>query len=103
LLLEFLVGGWNLTCLTIDQLLGTRIREPTLFIPNVSKKHLSLMGQDTWYLEIILIEQSPIVTAHPAIYWQKAAHGGKTAQVTVRADKAWAVAHADLVYMQPDW
>ncbi len=61
------------------------------------------MGQNNRYLEGNLVEQSPIVTTHPAIYWQKAAHGGKTAQVTVRADKAWAVAHTDLVYMQPDW
>jgi hypothetical protein len=93
LLLVSLVGGWSPTCLTIDLSFRTRIREPTLFIPNVSKKHLILMGQNTWYLEEIPIEQSPIVTTHPAIYRQEAAHGGKT------ADKAWAVTHADLVYM----
>ena len=93
MLLVSLVGGWSPTCLTIDLSFRTRIREPTLFIPNISKKHLTLMGQNNRYLEGNLVEQSPIVTTHPAIYWQKAAHGGKT------ADKAWAVTHADLVYM----
>ena len=46
------------------------------------------MGQDT------LVK---IATTHPANYRQKATHSGKTAQVTGRADKARAVAHADLV------
>jgi hypothetical protein len=41
------------------------------------------------------------VTTHPAYYWQKVAHAGKTAQLTRGEDKAWAVAHADLVCMWP--
>jgi hypothetical protein len=48
------------------------------------------------------IGQSPIVTTHPAKYQQKVAHGGKTAQIMGRADKAWAVAHVDTIYKWPD-
>ncbi len=51
-----------------------------------SKNHPTLTGQDTRDL-----------TTHPANYWQKAAHSGKTAQVTGMADKAWPMAHAGLV------
>ncbi len=47
-------------------------------------------------------DKLPIATTHLANYWQKGAHGGETAQITGRADKAWAVVHADLVCLWPD-
>jgi hypothetical protein len=48
------------------------------------------------------IGQSSIVTIYPANGWQNVTYAGKTAQITGRADKAWAVAHADLFCMGSD-
>ncbi len=65
------------------------------------------------------IGQSPMATTHPANYRQKVAHdyslqpplpkyrqkeahSGKTAQITGRADKAWAVAQVATIYKWPD-
>ncbi len=53
------------------------------------------MGHDTRDCTTSPIGESPIAPTHPANYRQKAAHGGKTAQITGRADKAWAVALVD--------
>ncbi len=39
---------------------------------------------------------------HPANYRQKAAHGGETAQITGRADKACAVVLVNAIYKWPD-
>ncbi len=39
-----------------------------------------------------------MASSHPANYWQKGAHGGKTSQITRRADKAWAVTQIDIIY-----
>ncbi len=42
------------------------------------------------------IGESPIVTIYPANHWQKPTHGGKTTQITARADKVCAMGYAYL-------
>jgi hypothetical protein len=61
------------------------------------KNHPTLTGQNTqnWALPAQLISHQK-VTIYPATHQQKVTYAGKTAQITERADKAWAVAHADL-------
>ncbi len=50
-----------------------------------TKNHPTHMGQDTRGWTMSPIGYSPIAPTHPANYRQKAAHGGKTAQITGRA------------------
>jgi hypothetical protein len=100
LLLESVVRGWSPTCpirvhLRVDAGKHTASKVCISFVcqkPSVphGTGHLGLCLTSS-------IGESPIATTYPANYWQKAAYGGKTAQVTGRADKAWPVAHADLV------
>ncbi len=105
LLLESEVRGWSPTCpirvhLSIDTGKHTASKVCILI---VCQKPSDPHG--TGHVGLCLassIGYSPIATTHPANYQQKATYGGKTAQVTGRADKAWAMAHADLVCLWPD-
>ena len=61
------------------------------------KNQLTLTGQDTqnWALPAAKLVSHQKVTIYPTNGWQKVTYAGKTAQIMGRADKAWAVVHAD--------
>jgi hypothetical protein len=97
LLLESLVSWVFEPHMSNHRPLGLRFRAPTQHSPQMYKQKPSdPHGTGHPGMGIISpIGQSPIVSTYPASYWQKGTHGGKTAQITERADKAWALAHAD--------